>query len=132
MPDGASPVVFELSLAGAKKLYMEIIGGADSFSTYFAQSNCQTINMICDTKINMIRMIMKRSYINIYYILCLETTIEYYRSSFVPGPTSTAVAKAKNEVYKMMEALAIRTLNIPGMTRAVHGVPGRRGPLQGR
>ena len=46
----------------------------------------------------------------------------------MPGPTSTAVAKAKNEVYKMMEALAIRTLNIPGMTRAVHGVPGRRGP----
>ncbi|CAE7453529.1 unnamed protein product [Symbiodinium pilosum] len=48
------------------------------------------------------------------------------------GPTQVSVAKAKNEVYKMMEALAIRTLNIPGMSRAVLGTPGRYDPVTGK
>ncbi|CAE7199044.1 unnamed protein product [Symbiodinium sp. CCMP2592] len=48
------------------------------------------------------------------------------------GPTQVSVAKAKHEVYKMMEALAIRTLNIPGLTRAVTGTPGRYDPVVGK
>mmetsp|Transcript_46116 Transcript_46116/g.107888 ORF Transcript_46116/g.107888 Transcript_46116/m.107888 type:complete len:1058 (+) Transcript_46116:122-3295(+) len=48
------------------------------------------------------------------------------------GPTEVAVAKAKHEVYKMMEALAIRTLNIPGLSRAVTGAPGRYNPVVGK
>ncbi|CAJ1358472.1 unnamed protein product [Effrenium voratum] len=49
----------------------------------------------------------------------------------IVGPTQVAVSKAKNEVFKMMEALAIRTLNIPGMTRAIGGAPGKlAGPAQ--
>ncbi|CAK9109280.1 DEAD-box ATP-dependent RNA helicase 42 [Durusdinium trenchii] len=48
------------------------------------------------------------------------------------GPTQVAVAKAKHEVFKMMEALAIRTLNIPGLTRAVTGTPGRYDPATGK
>lgn len=48
------------------------------------------------------------------------------------GPTSVSVSKAKQEVRRMMEALAIRTLNIPGMSRAVMGQPGRYDPLVGK
>lgn len=48
------------------------------------------------------------------------------------GPTQVSVLKAKHEVYKMMEALAIRTLNIPGLTRAVTGTPGRYDPAVGK
>lgn len=48
------------------------------------------------------------------------------------GPTSMAVMKAKNEVKRMMEALAIRTLNIPGASRAIAGAPGRYDPLVGK
>jgi len=48
------------------------------------------------------------------------------------GPRQVSVAKAKHEVYKMMEALAIRTLNIPGLTRAVTGTPGRYDPVVGK
>jgi len=48
------------------------------------------------------------------------------------GPTQVSVLKAKNEVFKMMEALAIRTLNIPGLTRAVTGTPGRYDPAVGK
>merc|ERR1712232_438596 len=50
----------------------------------------------------------------------------------VVGPTAIAVQKAKHEVHKMMEALAIRTLNIPGVTRAVMGTPGRYDPAVGK
>lgn len=50
----------------------------------------------------------------------------------VIGPTSMAVLKAKHEVKRMMEALAIRTLNIPGVSRAVTGAPGRYDPLVGK
>lgn len=48
------------------------------------------------------------------------------------GPTTVAVTKAKHEVHKMMEALAIRTLNIPGVSRAVMGTPGRYDPMVGK
>jgi len=48
------------------------------------------------------------------------------------GPTQVSVLKAKHEVYKMMEALAIRTLNIPGLSRAVTGTPGRYDPATGK
>ncbi|CAJ1410366.1 unnamed protein product [Effrenium voratum] len=49
----------------------------------------------------------------------------------IVGPTQVAVSKAKHEIFKMMEALAIRTLNIPGMTRAIGGAPGKlAGPAQ--
>jgi hypothetical protein len=47
------------------------------------------------------------------------------------GPTAVAVQKAKHEVHKMVEALAIRTLNIPGTSRAIHGTPGRYEPAKG-
>jgi len=47
------------------------------------------------------------------------------------GPTAMAATKAKYEVHKMMEALAIRTLNIPGMSNA-NGKPGRYDPATGR
>merc|ERR1712217_474748 len=49
----------------------------------------------------------------------------------ITGPTSISVQKAKHEVRKMMEALAIRTLNIPGVSRAVMGTPGRYDPAVG-
>jgi len=48
------------------------------------------------------------------------------------GPTILSVQKAKQEVRKMMEALAIRTLNIPGVSRAVMGTPGRYDPATGK
>jgi len=48
------------------------------------------------------------------------------------GPTVIAVQKAKSEVRRMMEALAIRTLNIPGVTRAITGTPGRYDPAVGK
>merc|ERR1719277_817246 len=48
------------------------------------------------------------------------------------GPTVISVQKAKNEVKRMMEALAIRTLNIPGVSRAVMGTPGRYDPTVGK
>jgi len=48
------------------------------------------------------------------------------------GPTILSVQKAKQEVHKMMEALAIRTLNIPGVSRAVSGTPGRYDPAVGK
>lgn len=48
------------------------------------------------------------------------------------GPTTMSAQKAKYEVHKMMEALAIRTLNIPGVTRAVMGTPGRYDPAVGK
>eukprot|EP00930_Biecheleria_cincta_P055169 TRINITY_DN4151_c0_g1_i1.p1 TRINITY_DN4151_c0_g1~~TRINITY_DN4151_c0_g1_i1.p1 ORF type:complete len:1282 (+),score=365.70 TRINITY_DN4151_c0_g1_i1:151-3996(+) len=47
------------------------------------------------------------------------------------GPTTVAVSKAKHEVYKMMEALAIRTLNIPGLTNKIGGTPGKYNPASG-
>jgi len=48
------------------------------------------------------------------------------------GPSAQSVQKAKAEVVKMCEALAIRTLNIPGMTNAVGGKPGRYDPAVGK
>lgn len=48
------------------------------------------------------------------------------------GQTAMAAQKAKYEVLKMVEALAIRTLNIPGASRAVMGTPGRYDPAVGR
>eukprot|EP00931_Biecheleriopsis_adriatica_P052116 TRINITY_DN3029_c0_g2_i1.p1 TRINITY_DN3029_c0_g2~~TRINITY_DN3029_c0_g2_i1.p1 ORF type:complete len:1280 (+),score=456.61 TRINITY_DN3029_c0_g2_i1:132-3971(+) len=48
------------------------------------------------------------------------------------GPTTVSVARAKHEVHKMMEALAIRTLNIPGLSRNVMGTPGRYDPVVGK
>jgi len=48
------------------------------------------------------------------------------------GPTAVSVQKARHEVLKMVEALAIRTLNIPGASRAVMGTPGRYDPAVGR
>jgi len=48
----------------------------------------------------------------------------------IVGPTTIAVAKAKHEVHKMMEALAIRTLNIPGLKNAMGG--GRYDPATGK
>mmetsp|Transcript_105612 Transcript_105612/g.298704 ORF Transcript_105612/g.298704 Transcript_105612/m.298704 type:complete len:228 (+) Transcript_105612:315-998(+) len=50
---------------------------------------------------------------------------------YIVGPTTVAVQKAKQEVKRMMETLAIRTLNIPGMSRAVLGTPGRYDPATG-
>jgi ATP-dependent RNA helicase DDX46/PRP5 len=47
------------------------------------------------------------------------------------GPTSVAAAKAKHEVFKMMEARAIRTLNIPGLTQKIGGTPGKYNPAAG-
>jgi len=47
------------------------------------------------------------------------------------GPTASAVQKAKIEIRNMMEALAIRTLNIPGVSRAITGQPGRYNPVTG-
>lgn len=49
----------------------------------------------------------------------------------IVGPTVVSVQKAKQEVKRMMETLAIRTLNIPGMSRAVIGTPGRYDPTVG-
>merc|ERR1711879_339098 len=49
----------------------------------------------------------------------------------VIGPTVISVQKAKHEVLKMVEALAIRTLNIPGLTNAVQGTPGKYNPAVG-
>jgi len=50
----------------------------------------------------------------------------------IVGPTIVSVQKAKQEVRRMMEALAIRTLNIPGVSRSVTGMPGRYDPLVGK
>lgn len=50
----------------------------------------------------------------------------------VVGPTVISVQKAKQEVRRMMEALSIRTLNIPGVSRAVMGTPGRYDPMTGK
>lgn len=50
----------------------------------------------------------------------------------IVGPTMVSVQKAKHEVRRMMEALSIRTLNIPGVSRAVMGTPGRYDPLVGK
>jgi len=50
----------------------------------------------------------------------------------ITGPTVISVQKGKAEVHKMMEALAIRTLNIPGVSRAVMGSPGRYDPIIGK
>jgi len=50
----------------------------------------------------------------------------------ITGPTQITVQKAKNEVRKMMEALAIRTLNIPGVSRDVIGRAGRYDPATGK
>jgi len=50
----------------------------------------------------------------------------------IVGPTVVSVQKAKQEVKRMMEALAIRTLNIPGVSRAVMGTPGRYDPMVGK
>jgi len=50
----------------------------------------------------------------------------------IAGPTVVSVQKAKHEVRRMMEALSIRTLNIPGVSRAVMGTPGRYDPLVGK
>mmetsp|Transcript_47995 Transcript_47995/g.109176 ORF Transcript_47995/g.109176 Transcript_47995/m.109176 type:complete len:1407 (+) Transcript_47995:230-4450(+) len=50
----------------------------------------------------------------------------------IVGPTTISVQKAKHEVRQMMEALAIRTLNIPGVSRAVMGTPGRYDPAVGK
>uniref|UniRef100_A0A7S3WIJ2 ATP-dependent RNA helicase PRP5/DDX46/KHDC4 KH domain-containing protein n=1 Tax=Strombidinopsis acuminata TaxID=141414 RepID=A0A7S3WIJ2_9SPIT len=50
----------------------------------------------------------------------------------VVGPTVVAVQKGKQEVIRMMEALAIRTLNIPGLSRAQMGTPGRYDPAVGK
>mmetsp|Transcript_83979 Transcript_83979/g.246261 ORF Transcript_83979/g.246261 Transcript_83979/m.246261 type:complete len:1529 (+) Transcript_83979:240-4826(+) len=50
----------------------------------------------------------------------------------VVGPTVVSVQKAKQEVRRMMEALSIRTLNIPGVSRAVMGTPGRYDPAVGK
>merc|ERR1712039_1098315 len=43
----------------------------------------------------------------------------------ITGPTALAVQKAKKEVKNMIEALSIRTLNIPGVTSQQIGKPGR-------
>jgi len=50
----------------------------------------------------------------------------------IVGPTTVSVQKAKHEVRQMMEALSIRTLNIPGISRAVSGMPGRYDPIVGK
>lgn len=50
----------------------------------------------------------------------------------IVGPTTISVQKGQHEIRRMMEALAIRTLNIPGMSRAVMGMPGRYDPATGR
>merc|ERR1711957_647582 len=47
------------------------------------------------------------------------------------GPTDISVSKGHKEVRRMMEALAIRTLNIAGLTRAQIGMPGRYDPAVG-
>eukprot|EP00929_Paragymnodinium_shiwhaense_P047327 TRINITY_DN23_c2_g1_i1.p1 TRINITY_DN23_c2_g1~~TRINITY_DN23_c2_g1_i1.p1 ORF type:complete len:1441 (-),score=491.69 TRINITY_DN23_c2_g1_i1:25-4347(-) len=49
----------------------------------------------------------------------------------ITGSTAMAVQKGKQEVRRMMEALAIRTLNIPGLTAAVIGKAGRYDPAVG-
>jgi len=48
------------------------------------------------------------------------------------GPTDVSVKRARREVENMMEALAIRTLNIPGASRAIAGQSGRYDPAVGR
>eukprot|EP00927_Polykrikos_kofoidii_P008085 TRINITY_DN13344_c0_g1_i1.p1 TRINITY_DN13344_c0_g1~~TRINITY_DN13344_c0_g1_i1.p1 ORF type:complete len:1557 (-),score=486.75 TRINITY_DN13344_c0_g1_i1:181-4851(-) len=50
----------------------------------------------------------------------------------ITGPTQIAVQRAKKEVQRMMEALAIRTLNIPGIGRNQLGTPGRYDPAVGK
>merc|ERR1711892_375659 len=50
----------------------------------------------------------------------------------IVGPTAKAVRRAKSEVNKMAEALAIRTLNIPGASNAVRGKPGWYDPAVGK
>jgi ATP-dependent RNA helicase DDX46/PRP5 len=50
----------------------------------------------------------------------------------ITGPTTVSVQKGKQEIKRMMEALAIRTLNIPGMSNRTLGAPGKYDPMVGK